>query len=120
MYEKVESRLNHFRIQASLLLISLVPLFLIYFLKFDESGKWIMLVLFGIAGFCVGANYDVYVTHESILSSNNNRQHILKNNSIVCGGLHVWVGLTQLLFGFASAASNTVLIQMGTLFFSFS
>ena len=71
MYEKVDNRINHFFIQFIELLAGFLFLFTLYFFNFTEKEKWIVLIIVGISGFCIGANYDLYGNHEILLLTEN-------------------------------------------------
>ena len=50
-------------IQSCELVVSILPLLIIYYGNFNEKEKWIVLGLIGISGFCLGGIYDVYSNH---------------------------------------------------------
>ena len=65
-----------------------------------------MVLLIGVAGFCIGGMYEMIGNEELVVLAEREGGDITFLANIKDAGLHVWIGLTQLLIGVISQAGT--------------
>ena len=65
VYGLTSSRVHHFLAHLIILAVGILAMVLVYTLKPED--KWLMLLLIGLAGFCIGGMYEMIGNEELVV-----------------------------------------------------
>ena len=67
VYELASSRLSHFLTHLVILAVGIAAMMLVYVLDLKPDAKWLMLLLIGLVGFCIGGLYEMIGNEELVV-----------------------------------------------------
>ena len=99
VYGLTSSRAHHFLTHLVILAVGILAMMLVYNLNLKPEDKWLMLLLIGVVGFCIGGLYEMVTSEEVVVLGEREGANLPFVSNFIYAWMYTCIGLTQLVIG---------------------